>query len=140
MPITVITSHHRLLYILYPRDTRRLLHGLIYTLDPLFQLSNSIAILDKDLIPHAEDGFLVVKKWAVEALDGNKDKFLEHSRLRADLENGWKGNLHLKGLRGVVVKATAIFEILLDGRRPVGWDGITLYRAGTEAYVPWHYY
>jgi hypothetical protein len=125
---------------MYLCGTRRLLHGLIYALDPPFQLSNSIANLDKDLISDAQDGFSVVKKWAVEALDGNKDKFLEHSRLRADLENGWEEHLHPRGLRGVVMKATSIFEILLDGRRPAGWDGITLYRAGTDAYVPWHYY
>lgn len=81
-----------------------------------------------------------MKKWAVEALDGNKDKFPEHLHLREDLENGWEANLPLKGLSSVVMKATAIFEILLDGRRPVGWDGITLYRAQMDVYVPCYYY
>jgi hypothetical protein len=56
------------------------------------------------------------------------------------LENGWEGDIHLESLRGVVMEATSIFDILLDGRIPARWDGITLYRTRTDAYVPWYYY
>jgi len=101
-----------------------------------------IAILDKDLKPDAQDGFTIAKRWAVEALERNKDTFfeLEYSSLKADLENGWERNPHLKGLRSGVTKATAVFELLLDGRKPAGWDGITLYKVQVDAYFPWYYY
>ncbi len=50
------------------------------------------------------------------------------------------GKLSPETLGGVVMKAMAMFDILLDGGRPAGWDGIILYRVRTDAYVPWHYY
>jgi hypothetical protein len=49
----------------YPR---RLLNTLENALNPLLNLSGSISILNKDLIPEAAVGFSTVKRWALDVL------------------------------------------------------------------------
>jgi hypothetical protein len=120
-------------------------------LNPLLHLRGSITTLDGALIPEARDGFLVVKRWAREALSkyhgtarqaSSQRVLLAGSRLTMYSEDKWEGTLHLERLRSAIMKVTELFGLLLDPRAGPGlaWDGITLYRLQQGTLRPYLYY